>query len=315
MLIHSIQLNNFLSFGPSAKALQLGPLNVLIGPNGSGKSNLMESITLLQSAPDKLMDPIRDGGGVRDWLWKGGSTTPEASLDFVLSNPLGKQNLRYTLAFTEVGQRFEIVDERVENEAPQDEQYAEPYFYYHFNRGRPVLNVGSEKRALRQEDVDLEKSILSQRKDPDQYPEITWLGQTLGKIRLYREWSFGRYTAPRAPQKTDLPNVHLEPDASNLGLVLNRLSNQPAVKQRLLTALQALYDGITDYHVQFEGGTVQVFFHEGPSRFRPHGYPMAPCAICACWSCYAIPIPHPWFASRNPSWACTQTFCPPWRNS
>jgi predicted ATPase len=263
MLIHSVQLNNFLSFGPSAETVPLGPLNVIIGPNGAGKSNLLESIALLQSAPEQLLKPIREGGGVRDWLWKGGQGTPTAALEVVLDNPKGPQRLRYQLAFTEVGQRFQIVDERIENEKPVSEQHPQAYFYYQFNHGRPVLNVKDQKRSLQQEDVDLERSILSQRRDPDQYPELTYLGQVLGKIRLYREWSFGRYTPPRLPQKADLPNEHLESDGSNLGLVLNRMRRDPAVKRRLLTALQALYEGIDDYDVQIEGGTVQVFFHEG----------------------------------------------------
>ena len=263
MLIHSIKLNQFLSFGDSSEAVELGPLNLVIGPNGAGKSNLLEAIALLQSAPDQLLKPIREGGGVRDWLHKGGNGTPVAALDVVLDNPKGPQRLRYGLEFTEVAQRFQIVDERIENEAPVDGK-PQPYFHYHFNAGRPMLNVkGGAKRALQQEDVDLQKSILSQRRDPDQYPEVTYLGQVLGKIRLYREWSFGRYTPPRLPQKADLPNEHLEPDGSNLGLVLNRLRRDPVVKQRLLAALQALYDGIDDYDVQIEGGTVQVFFHEG----------------------------------------------------
>lgn len=263
MLIHAIKLNNFLSFGESSEAIPLGPLNVIIGPNGSGKSNLLESIELLRSTPEQLLKPIREGGGVRDWLWKGGAGTPTASLDVVITNPKGTQNLRYQLAFTEVGQRFEIVDERIEKEKPDGPRHSQPYFYYHFNNGRPALNVKGTKRSLQQEDVDLEKSILSQRRDPEQYPEITHLGQVLGKIRLYREWSFGRYTIPRMPQKADLPNDMLEPDASNLGLVLNRLRRDPQVKQRLLKSLQALYNGIDDYDVQIEGGTVQVFFHEG----------------------------------------------------
>lgn len=262
MLIHSIKLNHFLSFGASSEAVPLKPLNVIIGPNGAGKSNLLEAIALLQSAPDQLLKPIREGGGVRDWLYKGGNGAPVAALDVVLDNPKGPQRLRYHLAFTEVGQRFQITDERIENEAPIDGK-PQPYFYYHFNAGRPVLNVKEGKRALQQEDIDLEKSILAQRRDPDQYPEVTYLGQVLGKIRLYREWSFGRYTPPRLPQKADLPNEYLEPDGSNLGLVLNRLRRDPVVKQRLLEALQALYDGIDDYDVQIEGGTVQVFFHEG----------------------------------------------------
>lgn len=263
MFLHAIKLNNFLSFGNSSNAIPLEALNVIIGPNGSGKSNLLESIELLRSAPEQLIKPIREGGGVRDWLWKGANCTPTASLDVVVSNPKGPQNLRYRLAFTEIGQRFEIADEVVENELPAGPEHPRPYFYYHFNNGRPTLNVKGKDRSLHHEDVDMEKSILSQRRDPDQYPEITYLAQSLGRIRLYREWSFGRYTAPRLPQKVDLPNDMLESDASNLGLVLNRLRRDPVVKLRLLKALRALYEGIDDYDVQIEGGTVQVFFHEG----------------------------------------------------
>jgi predicted ATPase len=263
MLIHAIKLNNFLSFGEKSESISLNSLNVIIGPNGSGKSNLLESIELLRSTPEQLLKPIREGGGVRDWLWKGAKGTPTASLDVVVNNSLGPQNLRYILSFTAVSQRFEIVDEKIENEKPVDGSHAEPYFYYHFNNGRPTLNVKGDRRVLRQEDVDLEKSILSQRRDPDQYPEITSLAQKFGSVKLYREWSFGRYTVPRLPQKADLPNDILEPDASNLGLVLNRLRREPAVKQKLLKALRALYDGIDDYDVHIEGGTVQVFFQEG----------------------------------------------------
>jgi predicted ATPase len=263
MLIHEIKLSNFLSFGDKSESIPLKPLNVIIGPNGSGKSNLLESIELVRSAPEQLLKPIREGGGVRDWLWKGAKGTTTASLDIVVGNPIGPQSLRYVLSFTAVNQRFEIVDEKVENEKPVDKRHPEPYFYYHFNSGRPTLNVGGDTRALRQEDVDLEKSILSQRRDPDQYPEITYLAQKFGNIKLYREWSFGRYTVPRLPQKADLPNDVLEPDASNLGLVLNRLRREPSVKMRLLKALRALYDGIDDYDVHIEGGTVQVFFQEG----------------------------------------------------
>lgn len=263
MLLHSIKLTNFLSFGETSPEIQLSALNIIIGPNGSGKSNLLESIELLRNAPEQLLKPIRDGGGVSHWLWKGATPSPNASIDVVVNNPKGKQNLRYLLSFTEVGQRFEIVDERIEEENKREPSAKEPYFFYRFRNGRPILNVSGTTRSLQQEDIAVEKSILSQRRDPDQYPEITYLGKSFGNIRLYREWSFGRYTAPRLPQKADLPNDMLEPDCSNLGLVLNRLRREPAVKQRLLSALKALYDGIDDYDVQIEGGTVQVFFHEG----------------------------------------------------
>ena len=262
MLIHEIKLKSFLSFGELSEAIPLRPLNVVIGPNGSGKSNLLESFELLRNAPEQLSKPIREGGGVRDWLWKGGQENQTASLEVIVTNPKGPQNLRYTLSFTEVGQRFEIVDERVENESPDNGQM-QVYFYYHYNNGRPTLNIKGKKRSLRREDVDLEKSILAQRRDPDQYPEITYLAQTLSKIRLFQNWSFGRKSAPRQPQKVDLPNDTVDLNADNLGLVLNRLRGVPSVKARILKALRALYEGIDDYDVRLESGTVQVMLQEG----------------------------------------------------
>ncbi|GHV06497.1 chromosome segregation protein SMC [Campylobacterota bacterium] len=260
MFIRSIKLNNFLSFGDKAEAIQLSSLNVVIGANGTGKSNLLEAIDLLRNAPNELTKPIREGGGVTDWLWKGGENIPAATIDAIIEKP--ERNLRYLLSFTAVGQRFEIVDERIENEQP-DAHQSEPYFYYRFNRGRPYLNIKSDKRSLNNEDIDKERSILAQRRDPDQYPEITDIAKEFSRIKLYREWCFGRYTTPRMPQKADLPNEFLESDASNLGLVLNRIDNKyPSAKRRILEALNVLYDGIDGYSVSVEGGTVQVFFQE-----------------------------------------------------
>lgn len=263
MLLKSITLTNFLSYGSAASTIELRALNVIIGPNGSGKSNLIEAIELLRATPKDLLTPIRDGGGVRDWLWKGGEEkTPTAKVEVVAEYPNGRVGLRYALSFTEVGQRFEIVDERLEKEAP-DPGHQNPYLYYRFENGHGVLNVKGKNRRLQHEDIDPAASILSQRKDPDQYPELTYIGNIFSKMRLYREWHFGRYTTPRLPQKADLPNEQLEPDASNLGLALNRLRRDPAAKKRLIESLCVLYDGIDDFDVQIEGGTVQVFLHEG----------------------------------------------------
>jgi len=263
MLIRRIKLENLLSFGPNARELELGPLNVLIGPNGSGKSNLIEAIGLLQAAPRDLTSPIREGGGVHDWIWKGEPRAKGATIEVIVDNPKGPQSLRYQFTFAEKGQRFELTHEKIENETP-DDGYDKAYFYYELRDGRGILNFKDPgERQLRPEDIDPEQSILAQRKDPDHYPELTYLGQAFGQIKLYREWSFGRYTQPRLPQKADLPNDFLEESARNLGLVLNRLKREPKVKKQLLEALRKLYEGVTDFDVIIEGGTVQVFFQEG----------------------------------------------------
>ncbi len=268
MLIHRIKLENVLSFGPEMQELELKPLNVLVGPNGSGKSNLIEAIGLLQAAPAKLLTPIIEGGGVADWIWRGDSKVPSAHLEVIVDNPKG-QALRYRLGFAERGQRFELIQESIENEHAY-EPYNKPYIYFESQEGRGTLNyrdqdtsTGSVQRKLQLEDIEAEQSILSQRKDPDHYPELTYLGREFGKIRLYREWSFGRLTPPRLSQKPDLPNDCLAEDGKNLGLVLNRLMRDFEIKQRLLKSLRDLYDSVTDLHVNIEYGAVQVFMQEG----------------------------------------------------
>lgn len=262
MLIHSLKLTNFLSFGPHSEPITLGPLNVLIGPNGSGKSNLIEAIHLMQMASVELTLPIRLGGGVRDWLWKGGDVVPTAGLEAVIEPTNDPMPLRYRIAFTEKAQRFELTDERIESSrnAPGS---SEPSFYYGYENGRPMLGVEGARRELKREDLHPEQSILSQRKDPEQYPELTYLGEALIRIGIYRDWSFEQHTSPRLPQKADLRNDHLTPNAGNLGLVLNRLRKEPAVKRELLAELRNLYEGIEDVDVIIEGGTVQVFVQEG----------------------------------------------------
>lgn len=269
-MIKSIQMRNFLSYGPASGAIPLKSLNLIIGPNGSGKSNLLEAFALLQSAPGQLNAPIREGGGVRDWLWKGADKPATASLEIIIESHFSSpaNALRYRFDFTESGKRFEVVDERIEN-AEASPGHAEPYFYYRYENNHPVLNIKSEsgqgprRRNLRREDVDPEKSILAQRREPDIYPEITRLGEELSRIRIYRDWSFGRYTPPRLPQPADLPNQWLEENGRNLGLVLNRLKRNAEAKSKLLEMFKAIYAEAQDFDVMIEGGTVQIFVQEG----------------------------------------------------
>ncbi len=259
MFIKHIKLENLLSFGPDTEALELRSLNVLIGPNGSGKSNLIEAIGLLKATPRDLTAPIREGGGIRDWLWRGDPKASSAHIEVLLDNPKGSA-LRYRLEFAERGQQFELTEERIENKE-RDLFHTMPH--YELQYGRATLSYRGEKQhQLRMDEINPQQSILAQRKDPDQYPELTWLGETFDRMRLYRESSFGRRTPPRQPQPADLPNDFLLEDGRNLGLVLNRLKREPKVKDRILETMRQLYEGVIDLDVIIEGGTVQVLVQE-----------------------------------------------------
>lgn len=268
-LIRTIRIENLLSYGTEGINIDLEPLNVLIGPNASGKSNLLEVLSLLAAAPNDLQVPIREGGGVGDWLWKGSKSPGIATVEVTLDYPPGPMPLRYRLSFTKTASRFELRDEAIENEHATGD-HDKPYFYYGYQDGHPALNVkadtdengGRAERRLQREEVNPEQSILSQRRGADSYPELTYIASQFERMRFYREWNLGRYTAPRLPQKADLPEDSLLEDASNLGLVLNDLQNRPDVKREIIERLGAFYESVTDVTTKIQGGTVQIFFHE-----------------------------------------------------
>jgi predicted ATPase len=264
-IVRSLTIQNLLSFGEQPTTIELRSLNVLIGANGSGKSNLIEVLGLLQNAPQELATAMSNGGSIDEWLWKGASESnkrpPTASIEVIISPLKGKVALRYRLAFTKAGFRFEIVDERLENERKLPVK-PQPYFYYDLANGRPTLNYQGKARGLQREEINPQQSILAQRKDPEHYPEITHLGDVFTKFRLYRDWEFGTVANVREPCDASLPNEYLEEDGSNLGVVLNRLLAVPDVKRQMLDLLRTFYEDTKDLRTTIEGGKVQTRIEE-----------------------------------------------------
>ena len=268
-LLRSIRLENLLSFGPDGQDIPLQPLNVLIGPNASGKSNLLDAVTLLLATPNDLQRAILSGGGIRDWLWKGGDDSPTATIDVTVPN-LVPQNvpIRYTLSFTEVSARFFLVDETIESERPTAPDAIKPFIFYRYQNGSPVINVVERtpddryERRLTRDDVVVDQSILSQRKDPLVYPEITHVGRLFGGIAPYRYLQLSRNAQARGPQPTDGPQDILMPDGSNLALVLSDLMNHPSSKAEILERMKQFYPSFRDLTTPVNAGTVRIFFHE-----------------------------------------------------
>ena len=263
MLLQEITLKNVLSFGPEGLTLPLRRLNVLIGPNGSGKSNLLEAIRLLRSSATGFSDVFTGQGAspVADWLWKKQPGTV-ATMDAVIDYPQGKLPLRHHLEFTEQNGQFHLVAERIEN-AQSSASHDEPFFYYRFRRGHPVLLVGQGKqRQLVPESLAPDESILSQRRDPDQYPELGYLASHYQQVRIYNQWSFGRYSVFRQPQDAALRRTPLAEDFSNLGLFLNYLRTDPQTRETLLEHLRDLYSDLQEVDVEVRGGTVELYVLE-----------------------------------------------------
>ena len=266
--LKSLKIRGLLSF--SEVNLDLGPLNILIGPNGSGKSNLIEVIGLLQSLPHDLRRPIREWGGVGNWIWKGirGKITgiTPVGIETVISYLSGERPIQYRLEFdTDAESWLEVKDECIDKARLENERMSlvgRSIFHFRYEHGRSTLNTGGDHRELGREDFDPQQSMLSQRKDPVGYPELTYVGHLFESIRLYREWSFGRRIIPRIPQPADLRNDYLEENLGNLGLMLNKLRRDAKAKSDLLKNLKLFYEDAEDFDVIVEGGTVQVFLQE-----------------------------------------------------
>ena len=267
MLIQNVKVSGLLSFGPKGIDLPLKALNVLIGPNGSGKSNLLEVLALLRSAPTNLPSPVKEMGGVREWLWKGERPAKEASIDITVQYPHAQTPLRHVLHIGDDGGRFEVFDEKIEYAKPRPGKL-KPHFFYRFDQGNPALEeVDGAERRLKRETVRPEQSILSQVRDPDRYPALAWLQNQYEQIRLYRNWSFGPNAALRREQSTHDRSDVLNDGGENLALVLSRIRTR--VKPDLRNALQKLYEGVEDVSVSIDGGNVLLFLEETGGREIP----------------------------------------------
>ena len=272
-LLNSLHLKGFLSFGPGSESVELTNLNVLIGPNGVGKSNLIEAVELLHATPTDLPGVVRAGGRPMDWIWRANSPSQTATINARLTAHGNLRELDYRLAFTESGNRVEIVDEALEEVIKTDPTKPDVFFYYRFQDGRPAINVrefgdrpGAEgryfERRLQRESINPEQSVLKQKRDAEHYPELFHTAKRFEAIQIFREWAFGRSATLRQPQPADLPTESLLSKLENLGLVLNALEHTAQwgrfeeMMSRFLPRFKRLSTKVVS------GGAVQIYLHE-----------------------------------------------------
>ena len=274
-MIKSVKLTNFLSFGSNANEIELRPLNIVIGANGCGKSNFIEAFELLRSAPSDIGKPIRDGGGVMEWLYKGGDSedTPTASLEYIVTTESDFTDfveypfeLKYGFSFSsEKGlQRFKLVDELVASVLNDMSSINQEIFYSYDKNSREMM-LGADISNIKNEwlhNVLDSQSVLAWNSAPHLYREIGLLSWLAGNVRLYRDWNFGKNMPCRQPQKADGHDQFLESDGSNLALMLNKLNHDIPSKRRLLKELQNFYNEVEDYFIGTSGGYVQIYFQE-----------------------------------------------------
>jgi len=271
-----IGLRGLLSFGEEETLnVPLSPLNVIIGPNGSGKSNLVEAFSLLRAVPRDLHQPIRKGGGVKDWLWQGPPPAGQAfvgvelRLGPILRSTNAEHHYGYGLTFGAINSMFQVVDEYL-TEFEDSQTPAIRSLLLRDYQEQVLRSSTGEDRIINPADIDLSQSILSQRRDPDLYPEMSRLADVLGKIRIYRSFQFGPDAVLRSSCRADVRTDYLEENLENLPARLAAMKRNPATKRRLLEHLNELAPGFDDLEIVPEGGALQLYLIEGERSIAAH---------------------------------------------
>src|SRR5690606_27076449 len=220
-------------FAPGSDPIKLGALNVLIGPNGSGKSNLLEAFYLLSQLPrgDSFSDTLRAGGGASEWLWKGGAAS---HIELELNGDQGRRfDYRIKWAPRSQGAPTATILTESFSEHATDQGHQLTYFRAQGGKVEVATKmIGADgpepytTRVIDSQYFDSTRSLLSQRSEPESYPDNVWLGDQLARMGEFREWSFGRAAGPRSTQRTDMPTDNLLPSGSNLAMLLQELSHR-----------------------------------------------------------------------------------------
>src|SRR5208283_4103266 len=155
MLLEQITLRNLLSFKDAT--IDLGPLNILIGENTAGKSNLIEAVSLLQSAPTEMKNVLLRGGGIHFWLWLGDGM-PGA----IATLACHVEGSTYRMDFSEDAGGFVILSECLTGDSAQR----------WFTRTGQSVDIGSAKGYP----VDRTVSVFASYKIPADETPTTRLG-------------------------------------------------------------------------------------------------------------------------------------------
>lgn len=277
--IYRLSLRNFLSYGDEWTSLDLLPLNVLIGPNASGKSNLIEAIATLRATATDLAAFFREGGGAGEYIRKAAPPGASAFIE-AWAHYWSDGLLRYAINFMYL-LRPHVITETIEHHRVPTATGpgSAPDLIYSLGNGRSVvkqrlaLTPGTAQEPRLYEiplsDLNLEQSILTQRRDPFVYSELTSLAMMFQRITIFQEWTFGRRTRVRAPQPADLPTDFLLPDASNLVLVLHDMMQRSQTEQRIIEYLRRFYESAQRIRTKIQGGSVELFIDEGLDELVP----------------------------------------------
>lgn len=298
-LLRDVRIKNFLSFDSEGVDLKLDRLNVLIGRNGVGKSNLISALRLLSLIKSDCSLPMRQRGGISEWMWKGGGASTRASIGvrlYHLDESAGWNfDTDYSITFApEAGQLRVYGEELRYSPNPPGLGWQSPDSGDSSSTLTAIQTVGREIQAAdykayehpertgqkpprphpefpQQVRIPLANPILADfARGYERNPSVcsTTLGNLAG-IRIYDSFHTAANPGVRSA-RVDLPDDYLSPGRDNLALVVKRICENRQLRTDYLTALQKLYPGIIDLGDRLAGGqSILTVYEEGFSNPIP----------------------------------------------
>jgi predicted ATPase len=262
--ISELKLTNVLSF--KEETIELRALNVIIGPNGSGKSNLISALEVLHAAPTSLATKFASLGGVSNWIRDGKRIASiDANCSILEPDQLfPAADTRFKLSMMSVENQVYLADELVAHAFFEEH----PYFWY--EHSIPTVSVFDEgsgnwlPKSLDPKAVERKESILSQRRDPESFPELFRLAVALESVRVYNQWTVGPKNILRDFQSTDVPTTYLSEDGSNTALIVSKIRGSKN-RAEFRDAIHEILDS-AEVEVDIDQARAQLFLFERGSQ-------------------------------------------------
>ncbi len=265
--IAELSIQGLLSFGEET-FFEFGRLNILVGPNGSGKSNLIDCIRILRNSPFDIQETFVRSG-FQEWLYKGiKEKSQTASIKIIANLPDLSSVVEHRV---KLGPTFGSMAQLEETVSSTNENGETDLYFVGSYRSEATLSIaGSGKRRrnrnLKSHEYDSFRSILSQIRDAEQYPEITGLASLYSTIRIYSEWEFGRNSSLRESTSASRSDTTLSESMNDLPLILNGIANTSA-HEKIRELLKNLKETYLDFVTRILFGRVGLELYEVPFEF------------------------------------------------
>lgn len=229
------------------------PLNILIGPNASGKSNFIDCIGLLQALPGNVSQYINDRGGADSWTWREAKRSGPSQI--VCHFTINDELLAYECSFGSKRGTLAIQDESLEESG-----------YAYMKRAGGDLQIHSKGLRLVADElvaIDLPptESALAAYRNPLGPVGIRHTQRAFSDVRVYRGFDTGLRADARIGVSSSGPKLPLEPNGSNLALVLQEMDFHGSMKT-VKEYLSRLSNRFEDIKVRAEGGRSQLYLQE-----------------------------------------------------